>query len=62
VVKVAGVARSEREPERAGEYKLPSALVLHTALRTDGEEQLSRPAPSLVWSEGRAPGRREVPA
>lgn len=36
--------------ESAAPYKLPSALVLHEALRTDGEELLDRHCSSLFWS------------
>ena len=45
-----GVDSGSREPERVGNYRLPSPLVIHEALRTDGEELLGRDWTSWAWS------------
>lgn len=41
---------SPREHREAEERSSPSALVVHEAIRREGEEELARPVPSLAWS------------
>jgi formate/nitrite transporter FocA (FNT family) len=41
---------AEHEVEELEERTAPRAVVLHEAIRKEGEEQLVRPAPSLFWS------------
>lgn len=47
--KIVGVWE-DRVPERVSEYRSPSPLLLHEALRASGEEELGRTSPSLFWS------------
>ncbi len=41
---------TEKQQEEAEERTAVSAIVVHEAIRHDGEEELSRPASALAWS------------
>ena len=47
---IVGSDPAHRRPEHVSEYKLPSALLIHEAIRADGEESLARPWSSFFWS------------
>lgn len=46
----AGLELTEQEKSQVEERDRPNALVVHEVIRKEGEEELVRPAMSLVWS------------
>jgi formate/nitrite transporter FocA (FNT family) len=40
----------ESEKQQAAEHSSPRALVIHEVIRQEGEEELKRPVPALLWS------------